>query len=146
MSGDAELPVLLAGYLDGELDDGQRARVERALAEDAALRAELEAMRRLKATLEGARGEERSDAELAAFWAAVYPRLERRAGWVLLLAGLLALLAAGLVLFVAAPSLGWWVKGPALAAGLGLLLLLWSVWRERRRMLPHDRYTREVHR
>ncbi len=146
MRHDEELLPLLGGYLDGELDDAQRARVEQALANDATLRGELESMRRLGAMLQGGRGEERGDAELAAFWGSVYNRLERQVGAILFLCGLSALSVAGLVLFLANPSLGWWVKGPALAAGAGALMLLGSVWRERRRMVPHDRYTREVHR
>ncbi|MGQ0613965.1 MAG: anti-sigma factor family protein [Planctomycetaceae bacterium] len=146
MKHDEELLHLLGGYLDGELDDAQRARVEQALGQDASLRGELEAMRRLGALLEGGRGEQRGDAELAAFWGGVYNRLERRVGWILLLCGLGALSVGGLVLFITQPSLGWWVKGPALAAGAGALILLGSVWRERQRTVPHDRYAREVHR
>jgi hypothetical protein len=42
---------LLMAYADGELDELNRARVERALAEDAELRARLEQQHRLRATL-----------------------------------------------------------------------------------------------
>lgn len=42
---------LLMAYADGELDEVSRARVERAIAEDAALRARLDQQRRLRATL-----------------------------------------------------------------------------------------------
>ena len=42
---------LLMAYADGELDELGRARVERAIAEDAALRARLEQQQRLRATL-----------------------------------------------------------------------------------------------
>jgi hypothetical protein len=42
---------LLMAYADGELDEVSRARVERAIAEDPALRARLEQQRRLRATL-----------------------------------------------------------------------------------------------
>lgn len=44
-------PALLMAYLDGELDETERDRVEAALAGDEALRTELEAQRRLRARL-----------------------------------------------------------------------------------------------
>jgi len=143
---DVDLRVLLAGYLDGELSDEERARVESALAADPMLRAELEEMRRLQDAIGAATADARGDVEVERFWGGVYNRLERQASWMLLLFGLLGLFGAGFYLFVTNPSLGWWVKGPAIVAGLGALGLLWSVWRERRRLLPYDRYAREVHR
>lgn len=143
---DVELRVLLAGYLDGELTEEERARVEAALASDPALRGELEAMRHLASALGPAGGDAAADVELERFWGAVYNRLERQASWMLLLFGLLGLFGAGLYLFLTVPSLGWWVKVPAICAGLGAAGLAWSVWRERRRLLHLDRYAREVHR
>lgn len=44
-------PAVLHAFLDGELDGDDKARVEAAIASDAALRAEYEAQRRLRATL-----------------------------------------------------------------------------------------------
>lgn len=138
-----ELEILLSGYLDGELDDAQRARVEAALAADPALRRELEEMRRVAAAL-GA--DERTEAELAAFWNDVYNRLERHVAWVLLLGGFLLLAGVVLFLFFRSPQAPWALKASVACAGVGALLMLWSVWRERRRVLPFDRYSREVHR
>lgn len=143
---DRELRVLLMGYLDGELDAGDRARVERALQEDPDLRREYEEMRRLKELTAGLGADGPADAELQRFWAGVYNRLERHTAWLLLLAGCAGMTAAGAYLFFTHPSAHWSVKAAGACGLLGSLLMLWSVWRERARVLPHDRYHREVHR
>jgi anti-sigma factor RsiW len=141
-----ELHPLLMGYLDGELDAAERARVEEALESDPALRRDLEEMRRLVEATGDLGVDTKSDVELESFWGGVYNRLERRTAWVLLTLGALGLAAAALYLFFTAPGSHWAVKLPAACALLGALILLWSVWRERRKVLPHDRYSREVRR
>lgn len=142
---DEQLSILLSGYLDGELDAAQRARVEAALEADPAARAELAEMRRLKELADALGADARGDAAIEVFWGRVYNRLERRTGWAMLLAGLLGLGAAGAALFFGGDA-PWPVKAGVALAALGALALLLSVWRERRRLLPHDRYTREIHR
>ena len=145
MTGE-DLRILLTGYLDGELDAGQRARVEAALAEDPGLRSELEEMRRLQDLTSELGIDARADADLDVFWNDVYNRLERHTAWVLLLGGVLLLVAAALFFFFESPETPWVLKASVACAALGSLLMLWSVWRERRKVLPHDRYSREVHR
>ncbi len=141
-----ELYVLLMGYLDDELDEAGRARVEAALATDPALQRELREMRRLKELTQGLAPDVRTDAELDAFWSDVYNRLERHTAWILLLLGFLGVVAAVGYLFFTHPGTHWSIKAAAACGLAGSLLLLWSVWRERRRVLPHDRYSREVRR
>jgi anti-sigma factor RsiW len=143
---DEELRILLSGYLDGELDEEQSARVEAALARDPELRREAEELRQLKELTAAAGIDARADAELDAFWNDVYNRLERHTAWVLLLGGVLVLVAATLFFFFESPETPWVLKVSVACAGVGALLMLWSVWRERRKVLPHDRYSREVHR
>lgn len=140
------MQVLLMGYLDGELDAALRARVEAALEADPALRRELEEMRQLKELTQGLGADAKSDAELDRFWGSVYNRLERHTAWILLTAGFLCLVGSGTALFFASRQTHWAIKAGAATAILGALILLWSVWRERWRVLPHDRYHREVHR
>jgi len=141
-----ELEILLMGYVDGELDEKDRRRVEEALAGDPALQAELDGMRRLKDLTAELGIDEKTDVELKAFWGSVYNRLERHIGWMLLLAGVLGLTALGLFLFLESENTHWVVKLLMGCMGLGALVLLWSVWRERAVVMPHDRYTKEIHR
>jgi ferric-dicitrate binding protein FerR (iron transport regulator) len=141
-----ELEVLLMGYVDGELDESDRRRVEEALANDPALQAELDDMRRLKDLTADLGFDDKTDAELKIFWGSVYNRSERHIGWMLLLAGLLGLGALGLFFFLDSDETHWLLKMLTGCMGLGALILLWSVWRERMLIMPHDRYSKEIHR
>ena len=143
---EAELEFLLMGYLDGELDDSQRQRVEKALAADPALQHELNEMRSLKELTAGIGVDEKTDAELQAFWGSVYNRTERHIGWMLLIAGVLGLSALGSFLFLDSETTHWSIKALVACMGIGAFILLWSVWRERMRIASHDRYSKEIHR
>ena len=140
----SEIRILLTGYADGELGPADHARVEDALAKDPELRKELAELRRLKDALMGI--DMMTDAEVEAFWGTVYNRLERRVAWVLLLAGTAGVVGAGCYLFFTHEWAHWSVKLAGASGLLGTLLLVASVWRERRRSLRHDRYAREVRR
>jgi len=140
----SEIRILLMGYADDELGPEDRARVEEALARDPELRKELAGMRRLKEATLGV--DTIADADLEAFWGTVYNRLERRAGWILLLAGTAGVVGAGCYLFFTHEWAHWSVKLAGASGLLGTLVLVWSVWRERRRAMVHDRYAREVRR
>ena len=141
-----ELEILLMGYVDGELDEADRRRVEEALASDPALQAELEDMRRLKSLTADLGIDTKTDAELKSFWGSIYNRLERHTGWALLLAGVLGITCLGFFVFMESETTHWSVKVLVGCMGLGALILLWSVLRERLHILPHDRYSREIHR
>ena len=139
-----EMQILLTGYVDGELDAADRARVEEALARDPELRRELAALRHLKEATLGV--DARADADIEAFWGAVYNRLERRTAWILLLAGAAGVIVAAAYLFFTHSWPHWSVKAAGACVLAGTLLMVASVWRERRRAWRHDRYAREVHR
>ena len=140
----SEIRILLTGYADGELGPEDHARVEAALAKDPALRSELAELRRLKEALLGI--DALTDAEVEAFWGTVYNRLERRAAWILLLLGTTGVVGAGCYLFFTHEWAHWSVKLAGASGLLGTLLLVLSVWRERRGTVRHDRYAREVRR
>jgi anti-sigma factor RsiW len=143
---DEEFEVLMCGYLDGELDPQQRQRFELMLHEDPARREELAAMKQLcvgaTAVYAGVR---LPDAAWDDFLDNVYNRMERRAGWILLLFGLVGLAFFGTMEFVFEP---W---GPALlkvalaAPVIGIVVLFISVLRHRMHAIKTDRYEREVH-
>ena len=139
------MQVLLTGYVDGELDEEQRARVEAALQQDPGLRRELAGMRQLRA-LTDACLDDRTDAELGRFWGAVYNRLERQTAWILLTGGLFFVCAGVLLLFFRNGNFPLGLRISVACALAGFVLMFWSVLRERMRVMPHDRYSREVHR
>lgn len=140
----SEIRILLTGYADNELGPEDRARVEAELARDPELRRELAELRRMKEALLGV--DAVTDGEVEAFWGTIYNRLERRAAWILLLAGTTGVVGAGCYLFFTHAWAHWSVKLAGASGLLGTLLLVWSVWRERSRALRHDRYAREVRR
>ncbi len=88
--------VLLMGYIDGELEAEQRARLEDHLAVCVDCRSEERAYRRLGQLTETIRRHGGSAADADAAWAGIYSRLERRLGWILMSAGLSVLILFGL--------------------------------------------------
>ncbi|MBI1320836.1 MAG: hypothetical protein GC168_18075 [Candidatus Hydrogenedens sp.] len=142
-----EFEVLASGFIDGELDDTQRRRLEALLAEAPSRQHELDALRRIASgTTALLRPDEPPDADFDTFLDDVYNRMERSTGWWILVLGAVALGVYGVFAFVTEP---W---GPAFlkvlvatpVAGLGILFL--SVLRNRLHTLKTDRYEREVHR
>ncbi|MHC4957795.1 MAG: zf-HC2 domain-containing protein [Planctomycetota bacterium] len=141
-----ELEILLMGYVDDELDAEQRARVEAALKDDEGLRRELASMRALLDLTRAAQIDEKTDRELDRFWGTVYNRTERHLAWALIIGGTLFITAAALLLFFKNDDTPMVLRVAVGCAILGTVLMFASVLRERMRLLPHDRYSKEVHR
>lgn len=141
-----ELEILLMGYVDNELDDAQRARVDAALADDENLRRELAGMQRLKRLTSAANVDADADMEIDRFWGAVYNRMERHVAWALLVAGSLITSAGLLLLFFRNGAFPMALRVSVGCALAGFALLFWSVLRQRFKLIRHDRYSKEVHR
>ncbi len=136
---------LISGYLDGELDAEQRAAFEARVQQDAALRHELEAMKRLYVgTAALCTVDEPPPETWDRFLDGVYNRLERKTGWVVLVVGLLLVLAYGVYAFITTPWLTAMVKVLIAIPVAGMAILFLSVLRQRIRATRTDRYTREV--
>lgn len=141
-----EIEPLLSGYMDEELDETDRVRVERHLADCGGCRRELEELRGVVEATAGLFLPSVEDEVWDEFLGTVYNRLERRTGWTLFVLG--ALLAAGFIVYEAAVT-PW--ASPAVKvlfatpfAGLGLLFI--SVLRQRLHVAKTDRYSRDVRR
>ncbi len=138
---------LLAGYVDGELSDEERAAFERELESDAELRAELEEFRKLKEVTGMVRYADLPDEVWENYWHSLYRKLERGVGWILFSVGAIILLGFGLFQglreLYAAPDIPMLVKIGITAVGGGLVFLLVSFGRERLFAYRRDRY-REV--
>lgn len=142
-----EFEVLLSGYLDGELDDAQRARFEALIEERPSRREEVESMRQLFVGTNALFADARLPNEVwDTFLDDVYNRAERRFGWLLFIVGTVALSLFGLYLFVTEPWGSALTKMVIAAPVLGLGILFLSILRNRLHTLKTDRYTREVHR
>lgn len=141
-----EIRELLAGYVDGELSDEERAAVEKALAEDPELRAELEEFRKLKEVTGMATYADLPEQVWEQYWESLYRKLERGIGWVFLSIGAILLLGFGLYHafreMYLDPSAPLWVKVGVTAVAAGLVILLVSYGRERFFAFKRDRYRR----
>ncbi len=137
---------LLAGYVDGELTPEERAAVDKALAEDPELRAELEEFQKLKEVTGMAQYADLPEQVWERYWESLYRKLERGAGWILLSLGAIILIGFGLFqafrgLYLN-PDIPLWAKIGFTAAAAGLVILLVSFGRERYFAFKLDRYRR----
>lgn len=138
---------LISGLLDGELSGEDRDRLEAHLAACGACSRERAAMQRLAVGASAAFAAPSVPDEVwDGFVDGVYARMERRAGWLLLLAGAIAFAVYGGVLFFTKPWTGALVKVLMATPVAGLLILFVSVLRQRLRSARTDRYSREVFR
>jgi len=139
----------VSGYLDGELSPEERAAFERDLARDPHLAREVASLRAVREVTRTMKLKEFPDVVWDRYWNGTYNRLERRIGWVLLSAGAIVLLAAGLYHLALAlwqdAAEPWWLRAAIGAVCAGLAILFVSVIRERLFTARRDPY-REVKR
>lgn len=138
---------LLAGYVDGELSQSERAEFEERLAINAELRAELEEFKRLKEVTSMARYADLPNEVWESYWESIYKKVERGLGWIFLSVGTILLLGYGLFEILsklfADPTVPLLIKIGVGAAAAGMIFLLVSFGRERLFAYKRDRY-REV--
>ena len=136
---------LLAGYIDGELSEQQRADFERELAQNPQLRAELDEFSKLKEVTNSMKYADLPDEVWETYWSSMYRKLERGIGWILFSLGAILLLSFGLYeifsQLYADPNAPLWLKIGLSGAGLGLIFLLVSYGRERLFAHKRDRYS-----
>ena len=122
---------LLSGYLDGELTQGDRQRVELHVASCASCQKTYEEMTHLR---------EMSTEEWSKIMNGVTVRTSRVFGWLLYVGGLVLLIGYGSYEFAVDDELPAMVKTGVAAALLGLVLLLASVFRQRVIASKQDKY------
>jgi hypothetical protein len=107
-------------------------------------------MASLKESLAMMKFKEPSDVELEKYWASIYSRLERGAGWVLLSLGAILLLCYGsfrlLEGLIKDPTVDVVVKVGVVALVFGVVILFVSLLRERLAVRKADRYSKEIER
>lgn len=135
---------LLSAYVDGELNPQDVVRVENHLAEDEDSRREVERLRKFNQVTASLRLKEAPPEEWEGFWNSFRNRSERSLGWILLTAGVAIIgiwaLYNLLVALIRTNDLPLYVKGGIFAAATGVLVLLFSVVRERIHKRSRTRY------
>jgi anti-sigma factor RsiW len=109
----------LSAYLDGELDTGAAAAVERHLLDCTECSRELAIMR----DLGGAMRTMTTRTSRRSVWDSVHRRLTQPAGWILVVAGLAVWAVLALIAWARAELNLEWIAATGVAAGLILLLV-----------------------
>ncbi len=135
---------LLSAYVDGELNSQDVDRVEAHLADNKESRREVDRLRQFNQVTDSLRLKEAPAEEWERFWISFVNRAERSIGWILLTVGVAIIgiwsLYNLLATLVATDALPLYVKGGIFAAAAGVLILLFSVVRERIHKRSKTRY------
>jgi predicted anti-sigma-YlaC factor YlaD len=145
-----EYQDLISGYLDDELPQDQRQRLENHLQTCNPCAETLRQLTTMKEELAMLKFKEPSDAELQRYWSGVYNRLERGIGWILFSLGSIVALSYGGVCLVEEmirdPKISLVLKISVIALIVGIVILFVSLLRERLTLRKTDKYSREVER
>jgi len=131
--------------LDGEIGAEDRAELESHLAECADCRREFDEHSKLSELVGEIELPKPSQEDMMKYWPSVYAKIERGAGWGLVVIGALIWVAYGVFLFVTDPTIGSMTKFLIALPVVGVLMLLISVIRERVNVSRTERY-KEVER
>jgi ferric-dicitrate binding protein FerR (iron transport regulator) len=140
--------TLMMAALDGECSMDERRELESLLAGAPDLAADFRRMARVKEVTTGMRLQSPPEEVWDRYWTSVYSRAERGVAWVLISAGAVILSAywlwqaiAALLADTTVPAL---IRVAVLALGLGLVILLVSVLREKMFTHRRDPYEKEI--
>ncbi|MBU1318988.1 MAG: hypothetical protein KKH67_07295 [candidate division Zixibacteria bacterium] len=141
---------LLMKVVDGLATAEEEAALQEAIRADGKWEQELRAYRKIKEVTDSMQLKDLPDSYWQGYWASVYRTTERGIGWVFLSVGAIILLATvGFVAlgdFFMSSDVPLIVKIGVTAAGLGVIILLVSILRERFFARGHERYEKEVER
>jgi predicted anti-sigma-YlaC factor YlaD len=130
----------LSAFLDGELHQAEDQRVRLHLEDCAECRAHFDELRGLHEVTSGLRFVEPPEDRMDELERRLSVSAPRAMGWTLIVIGFLVWLSYAVYLFVVDPDVANWQKLTVAAIGIGAVLLLVSVARQRWLELPSDRY------
>lgn len=136
---------LMMASLDGEICEADRAELESHLETCAECRREFDELRRVSELVGEIELPRPSEEDMMKYWPSVYAKIERGAGWSLVVVGAVIWVAYGVYLFLTDPTIGSVTKFLVALPVVGLLMLLVSVIRERIAVGRTERY-KEVER
>ncbi|HET6429229.1 MAG TPA: zf-HC2 domain-containing protein [Phycisphaerae bacterium] len=141
---------MLAAYVDGELSEQDRGRLQEHLSGCLGCTDRLAELTALQEELAMIKFTEPTDVDLQRYWAGVYNRLERGVGWILLSVGSILLLCYGAFKLIEGivtdPKVALVVKIGVVALVFGVVILFVSLLRERLAVRKSDKYSREIER
>ncbi|MCH7910164.1 MAG: zf-HC2 domain-containing protein [Candidatus Hydrogenedentes bacterium] len=141
-----EIQAKLSGYLDGELDADESARIAAHLKDCPECAREHESMREVIGAASALRVAEPPEEVWDTFLDNVYNRLERRTGWAIFTLGMVLVSGLAMYEFVVLEWASTPVKIICSIPLLGLVILFINVIRQRRLVAKTDRYSRDVRR
>jgi hypothetical protein len=130
----------LSGYVDGELTQQQRQRVDVHCTSCAECAQDLRELKKLREAIGSARLSNKSRDVWREMMNDTTVQGSRGLGWLLLIGGILACAGIGVFMFLFNPSIGLWEKLIAGAIYGGLGLLFYSVLRQRLIERKTDKY------
>jgi len=143
-SGEDKYRIMLSGYIDNELTPEDKMELERHLSACQDCRRELEAFNKLKEVTGAMRYADIPEYVWENYWKGIYRRVELGLGWLLLSIGVIIILGFGLCAlvqkFLLNPQEPFLLRIGVAAGGLGLIILLVSLIRERLFAYNRDRY------
>ncbi len=144
MTHDEHLARDVTRYIDGLMSPEEKRAFLQKAEQDPSLKAELAAQEELKEVTDGMSLTQVPDEIWDGYWKGVYRRIERGAGWFMLSAGLIILVAFGVYHLIAdflfdgrVPVI---LRVGVSAGILGVIILLVSIGRERYFAMTHERY------
>ena len=145
-----KIRVLMMKVVDGLATPEEEETLSEMIENNDKWKTELRAYRKIKEVTDNMQFKELPDSYWDNYWARIYRRTERGLGWILMSVGAVILIAFGLYHalpgFYSDPNVHIIVKIGVSAAGLGIIILLVSILRERLFARNHERYEKEVER
>ena len=139
-----DIKKLMMGYLDNEITENERKVFEEHIHQCKECSLELAEFKKLKEVTDNMKLNEPEEEIWTAYWAGIYNRLERGAGWILFSIGVIIMLCYGgykaVEELINDPQIGLFVKIAIFAIIGGFSILLVSVVRERLYFWKKDRY------
>lgn len=137
---DDHVGELLSGYIDGELTQQQRQRVENHCDDCSACATELDELAGLRAAVGASSLSQYGEDTWRETMSDTTAQTSRGIGWLLFIGGVLAAAGVGIFVFVTEPAIEWPIKLITVAIYGGLALLFISVLRQRLIEQKTDKY------
>ena len=141
---DEKLMMLIEKYFENDLNESEQNKFENLLSSDREFKREFEEQNKMKEVFKKMKFRDPSDKLWDSYWEKSYNRTERGLGWLAVFLGLLILIGFASIEFVnqlyADDSTPVIIKVGTVSLVFGLLVLLFSVLREKLFTYKNDKY------